>query len=206
MTSLSNAQKTWIATSIPAANASQIQQALHSNGNSLPCSVTAVSGQLVTIKFEVNALQTLPAITVPIATSEYDWLPVQVGDKGLAEGGTIYIGGISGQGGGVADLTPRGNLSCLVFRPISNAAWTVGNPNQRVIQAPAGVLIQTANGMSSVNVTDDAVTITAGGKTWVFNASGGTLSDGVVAETHIHHQGADSHGDTEQPTSAPVNP
>lgn len=177
-----NAQKTWYATALPAAAAAMIEQALHSAGNALPCSVVAVNGQLVKVNFLVQGAQTLPQIWIPIDTSIYDWMPIQVGDLGRAVGGTIYIGGVSGQGGGVANMTPRGNLSCLVFQPIANAGWTSpGNQNQRVVQGPAGVLIQTTGSNEpTIDLTTSEVTIAMGSTNITVSAAGVIINSGTV--------------------------
>ena len=51
--------------------------------------------------------------------SPYGRDPTQVGDKGYASPSDYYIGGINGLGGGSSNLNPRGNLTPLVFHPIS---------------------------------------------------------------------------------------
>ena len=128
--------------------------AIRQLGRSLPCSVVAVSGQIVTVKIEVNdpIFNTMPQLTIPIATSVYDWLPVQIGDRGVARASEVYLGGISGLGGGVADLTTRGNLTAVVFEPIAHATWTVPNPNQRVVQGLAGVHLKEVGSGQTLDV------------------------------------------------------
>lgn len=172
-------------------------------GQAIPCHVTARSGQIVTVAFDVAGDgATLPPVTIPIATSIYDWMPLQNGDKGYTAVASVYLGGVSGLGGGTASLTQPSNLTALVFVPVSNTTWGAPDTNQRVVQGPDGVLIQTISGGSSVNVTTSAVTITVGGKVWVFNSSGLTLSNGIVAEPH-EHGGVEAGGSN---TSGPVNP
>lgn len=174
-------------------------------GKALPCSVVAVLGQIVKVKFEINAPGlTLPgSVVMPIATSLYDWLPVQIGDTGVTMPADVYLGGISGLGGGIANLTQRANLTSLVFVPVAKASWSVPNANQRVVQGPAGVLLRDTGAASNVDITTTGITLSFGGHSIVINASGITL-DGILWDTHYHTQAADSHGDSEANTSGPV--
>lgn len=151
--------KTWLADSLNQLATQKALTAIQQTGRALPCSVVAVSGQIVTVKFEVQGTFTLPQVTMPIATSRYDWLPIQVGDPGYTAPADVYLGGISGLGGGIANMSQRGNLTTLVFTPVSNAAWTAANVNQRVVQGPAGVLIKTTNGAIYIDLTTADITI-----------------------------------------------
>src|SRR5580692_8889340 len=88
--------------------------AIQETGRSLPCSVTAVDGSLVTVKFEVMGAWTLPPLTLPKAESAWMRTPTQVGDVGFTVPADTFLGAISGLGGGVADLSKDyGNLSTL---------------------------------------------------------------------------------------------
>lgn len=201
--SANNAQKLPFAQSISRFAEKKVADAIHILGKALPCHVTAVAGQIVTVAFDItDPVFTLPSITIPINTSVYDWLPIQIGDKGFTAPSDVYLGGVSGLGGGVAGLTLQGNLTALVFTPVSNASWAPpgGDPNMRVIQGPDGVLAQTMDGEASVKIIDGSVVITAAGLTWTFGATGLVLSNGVIAETHIH---ADAQGGVVGP---PENP
>lgn len=196
-----NAERLWFQNSLNQIAIERAAEAIEQLGRALPCSVVSVSGQIVTVQFEVSSAPfTLPQITIPVATGKYDWQPIQKGDTGITQPADVYLGGISGLGGGTADLTRRGNLSTLVFVPVSNKAWTVPNANQRVVQGPEGVLLQTLDGTNSVNIAASGVTITVGGKTWTFTSAGFTMDTGVVAETHIH---SDPQGGV---TGAPQSP
>jgi hypothetical protein len=55
-------------------------------------------------------------------------------------------------------------------------------------------------------VSPGVVTLKAQGKTWTFGSAGFTMSNGVIAETHIHPQPNDSAGDGEADTDGPINP
>ena len=135
--------------------------AIQALGQALPCHVVAVAGQIVTVAFDtVTPGQTLPQVKMPILTSPYDWLPVQVGDKGVTVPSDVYLGGVSGLGGGTATLAPVGNLSALVFAPVANAAWSTTYQNYRVVQGPDGVVLQTLDGAVVLKLDATGVTIT----------------------------------------------
>lgn len=183
-----NAQKTPIARSLNLFAERKALDAIQVLGKALPCHVTAVQGQIVTVAFDVDAPFTLPSVTMPIATSVYDWLPVQVGDKGYTAPADAYLGGISGLGGGVASLTQPANLSALVFTPVSNAAWAVpgGDPNMRVVQGPDGVRIQDTTGAVLATFSKTAgISMSFGGHTLVINATG-VIIDGRDFINHEH--------------------
>lgn len=181
-----NSQKTPLTASLGALARQAAKDAVRQLGLDLPCSVVAVAGQIVTVKFEVQAGKlTLPQVTMPIATSGYDWIPVQIGDKGVARSADTYLGGISGLGGGVASLTLRANLSAMVFHPISAKAWSAPNPNQRVVKGPAGVLLEDASGNAKINLTHDSITLTVGSHSVVLTATGLSIN-GIDFETHRH--------------------
>lgn len=118
----------------------RIWDSLQNAGRSLPCTVTDVVGQIVTVAFNVDANLNLPLVTVPVATSLYDWLPIQVGDKGFTVSADVYIDNITGLGAGqTPSITRPANLAALVFVPLPNAAWTAPVlANQRTIQGPGG--------------------------------------------------------------------
>lgn len=146
----------------------------------MPCSVVSVSGQIVKVKFELNAAPfTLPPVTLPIATSIYDWLPVQVGDAGVTLPADYYLGGISGLGGGVADLRQHGNLSTLVFQPISNKSWSVPDASQRVVQGPGGVLVRDTSNAATINTTPAQIELALGSSSIVLTSSTITLTVGA---------------------------
>src|ERR1700740_3746370 len=116
-----NYGKLWLQKTSNQLAITRAQQAIRRLGRALPCRVVAVSGSIVTVAFEVNAAPwTLPNITIPKAESNWVRMPTQVGDKGYTAPADAYLGGISGLGGGVATLTQPGNLTALVFTPVSN--------------------------------------------------------------------------------------
>ncbi|MEX3914895.1 hypothetical protein AB4Y43_01425 [Paraburkholderia sp. BR10872] len=173
--------------------AKSINDAFQMTGKGLPCSVVSVSGAIITVKFEVNSQFTLPNVTVPLFGPEYIRYPIQKGDKGAVVPFDAYLGGMSGLGGGVADLTQRANLSTLVFLPIGNKLWTSVDPNAVTIYGPNGVVLRDTGSNSIITLTPSSIAIVApnqiqlktGSTTmtltptgWSITGSNGSLSDG----------------------------
>src|SRR3981189_2805259 len=103
-----NSRKIPLARSLNTAAMQRAADAIQQLGKALPCKVEEVKGQIATVSFEVANLPfTLPKVKIPIATSKYDWIPIQKGDKGVAQPSDVYLGGISGLGGGTADYPQR---------------------------------------------------------------------------------------------------
>ncbi|MCM2546200.1 hypothetical protein [Burkholderia glumae] len=195
------------------------QQAINATGNALPCRVTAVSGSIVTVAFEVTGIWTLPPITIPKAESPWIRMPTQVGDKGVTMPADVYLGGISGLGGGTADFRRRGNLSALVFVPVSNSGSPPDDPNAAQVCGPNGMIARTTQGTeSSAVVNQEGVTLTYGGaslaltsagivmsfggRTIVLNADGLSI-DGNSYENHTHGYLPGSGSKTQ--TDPPIN-
>lgn len=214
-----DAQKTWLARTLNQFGQKKAAEAIQLLGKALPCSVAAIPTAgipIVVVKFEINAAPfTLPHVTVPVFGFEYARFPIHVGCKGVVFPADFYLGGISGLGGGTADLTQPSNLSALVFFPVGNAGWTASEaPNKLVLYGPDGVILRDANSVSRVVVTADGVEmfldsgkalkvhgdIEVDGNVYALFGSGGVIN----LSSHIHHQPNDSHGDTEQPTTPPI--
>lgn len=127
----------------------------------MPCSVVSVEGAIITVKFEIqDAVLTLPNVTVPLFGPEYIRYPIQKGDKGVVFSCDAYIGGMSGQGGGVAGLTQPSNLSALVFFPIGNVNWVTVDPQSVVVYGPNGVVLRDAGSACTFTLTPSGITIT----------------------------------------------
>lgn len=149
-------QKTPLARSLNQFAERKIRGAMTLVGQSLPASVVAVvSSGIVTVKFELtNIPYTLPSVTVPLFGPEYIRYPIQPGCKGFVVAADAYIGGMSGLGGGVADLTQMANLSTLVFFPIGNRTWTPSDdPNSTLIYGPDGTIIRNIAKTATLKVT-----------------------------------------------------
>jgi len=181
-----NYQKTPLAESLARIPAEIVAAMQQEEGKALPCSVVAVNGSIVTVKFEVNAPQTLPQISIPKAESRWIRAPIQVGDYGVTMPADTYLGGISGLGGGVATLTTEMNLTALAFVPIASTSFPAVNVNAAYIGGPEGAVISTEDGSVSITVEVGQIVLKAAGKTWTFGSAGLTMSTGIVAETHGH--------------------
>lgn len=161
------------------------RQAIENTGRALPCRVVKVSGSIVTVAFEVqNSPQSLPNITIPKAESPWLRMPTQAGDKGVTMPSDAYLGGVSGLGGGTATMTRRGNLSALVFVPVSNSGAGPIDPDAAQVQGPNGVISRTTQGITSQVVTDQTgTTITYGDVSFTVNAAGITITIGAQTFT-----------------------
>lgn len=171
----------------------KIQKALQLNGKILPVSVVLREKNMITVKFELtNIPYTLPEMTVPLFGPQYIRYPMQPGDRGIVIPADAYLGGVSGQGGGIADLTPPGNLSALVFLPISYTEWEYADPDTLVMYGPDGVILRDQGSKCTFILTPDSVAISApksfkvtvGGtsvqltpESWAIYGDQGTLQD-----------------------------
>lgn len=157
-------------------------------GQSLPGRVTAVTGAIVTVAFDIEPA-TLSKVTMPLAGSEYSRLPIQVGDKGYAAAADAYLGGVSGLGGGTADLSLRGNLSTLVWVPLGNKDWPVppgSDGNTHVLYGKnALLLLDSIAGNSSIKLTSTSISLDCGGHNITIDSSGVHI-DGRIFLAHEH--------------------
>jgi len=182
---MSTAQKISFQKSLNAIGQARAQDEIRALGRALPCSVVAVNGAIVAVKFEIESDFIIPNVTMPMVGSEYLRLPVQVGDKGVCFGCDASIGHISGLGAPKApDLTQPGNLSALVFFPIGSKLWRSESPDKVTIYAPNGVIIKDFNNASSVTVLPGSVVILGNGMT---TSSGVVTKDCVCAFTGAPH-------------------
>lgn len=129
----------------------QAMQAIQKTGRALPCTVVEVDGPLVTVKFEAQmpitqldgsqSQVTLPNIQIPKAQSQYAFEPTQIGDVGITLPADTFLGGITGQGAGVADLSvDYGNLSTLVWVPVAAKSFSNSpDANKFWLNGPGGV-------------------------------------------------------------------
>ena len=185
-----------IQNSIPTAIDKGAQDRQQLNVQNLPCTVTAVMGELVQVKVEAQGNYTIPKVLVPQAFSQWIREPTQVGDKGFLTSANYYIGGMSGIGGGVANYQKRGNMTPMVFQPISQKAFpanTNRNLNALLLNGPQGVVLQDTGGSCTLTLTSSGVVISVGGNTITINAAGISVSTGTitnqgkdVGSTHVH--------------------
>ncbi len=201
---MSNFAKLWAQKRINQASIQRANEAIHSTGRALPCRVIAVIGSLVTVGFEVNAGSVaLPSITIPKAESNWIRNPTQIGDTGITIPSDVYLGIISGQSPVLPSIYVKpGNLSSLVFMPVSNKNSPPSDPNAAIVQGPNGFIGQVVGGASSVIANETSITLTFGTSTIVMNASGititsagqtfelssaGILINGLNFGTHYHY-------------------
>jgi hypothetical protein len=146
----------------------KIRQAESMLAKSMPASVVEVdkSGTIVTVKIEVQSGYKFPKIQCPVYGPQYVRWPIQKGDKGCFLSADYYLGGMSGLGGGVAELGPCGNISTGVWFPIGNMGFDpTDDPNKVVLYGPDGVILKTtAKDKGKIDVGPDAVNISYGPK------------------------------------------
>lgn len=196
----SNAQKTPVVKTLNEFAAKKAIDAIAILGKALPASVVSVSGSIVTVKFELDVTFTLPQVTVPIATSVYRREPTQVGDLGVVRPADVRLGGISGLGGGTANLTTPSNLGALVWEPVANANWpATDDPNAYVIYGPNGAIIRDSGkncqillDQTKIEITGkNTVKVAVGANSITISSSGidieGTLTiNGTAYLAHLH--------------------
>jgi hypothetical protein len=211
---MSNSQKTPFQRSINAVAEKRVGDAIQQRGKGLPCSVVSVAGAIVTVKFEVQSGFTLPQVTIPLFGPEYIRYPIQVGDKGVVVPLDARLGGISGLGGTVADLTVPSNLGALVFLPIGNALWSSVDQNSVTIYGPNGVVMRDTGSNSVITLTPTSISMvsptqikaTCGGCTFTLNSSGaytlsGSASGAISAPSLSLTDGSHNTGPTVMATA-----
>lgn len=199
---MSNAQKTPLARTLPRFAQQKVMDEIAKRGRGLPGHVVAITGQIVTVNFDVKDVTLPKQVQMPVLTSEYDRLPIQVGDLGLARPAGTYLGGVSGLGGGVADLSLRGNLTTLVWEPIANSTWTNppgSTPNTHVLYGKDTLLLlDSIENNASIKLSASGITLTVGSHSIAITSSGisigpNTTIDGKVFLSH-EHSGVQSGG------------
>lgn len=154
----------------------------HIRGRGLPCHVVDVMGSILEIAFDVSsAPYTLPNVVLPKAESQYIRAPLQVGDHGIAVPAGTYLTGITGQGGGLADLTVPGNLDALYFLPIASTGFPAVDTTKAFIAGPTGAVIQTLDGKSVLLLTETGLTYTLDGVViWNLTTTGGAMAGQIT--------------------------
>jgi hypothetical protein len=190
-----NAQKTPLARSLNQFAEQRINGYMQFVGrNSLPAQVTAVNGSIVTVSFQVTSPYTLPTVTVPIVGSEYIRLPIQKGCTGMVQQADAYLGGVTGLGGGMADLSIPANLSSLVFLPLGSKNFSAtDNPNAVVIYGPDGVIIRDTGKKNTFTLTQNGVTLTQTAGGFVITVPAGqavTINGALVVDGNLQLNGA----------------
>lgn len=174
-----NSKKIPFAASLNSAAMQKAQDAIQLMGKALPASVVSVAGQIVTVKFELNGVFTLPHVTCPIYGAEYARMPTQIGDKGVVIPADFYLGGVSGLGGGVAGFDQRANLATLIFFPIGNTGFAAVDANAVVLYGPNGVVVRDTSSASIMTLTPGNIVFTTPG-TFTVNAPQIALNGAIV--------------------------
>ncbi|EPF4805280.1 hypothetical protein ACSSF6_000341 [Escherichia coli] len=184
----------------------KIENAFQKSGKVLPASVVKQTGNMITVSFELRDIPyVLPQVTIPLFGPQYIRYPMQPGDKGIVIPADTYIGGVSGQGGGIADMTPPANLSALVFLPISNTEWQGVDGQVVTVYGPEGVTLRDSGSNTTFLLkpdsiaisTPDSFTVTVGGTVfsltgskWSLSGQAGHLQDSVASTSPaIMHAG-----------------
>lgn len=154
---------------------------------SIPVSVTKVVGEHVQVKVEAQGKFTIPGnMLYPQVFSAWIRQPTQVGDKGVLVPADYYLGGMSGNAGGVANYSGRGNLTPLAFVQLSQKSFPTNNTrnlNQAFINGPQGVRLQTTDGNAFIDIGTGAIRIKFGSNEVVINGSGITLNGNNITLT-----------------------
>lgn len=186
--------------------ANKIAQAQLMAGKVLPAAVVERNGNMVVIQVLLrNVPYVVPHLTVPLFGPEYVRYPMQPGDRGILIPADAYLGGVSGLGGGTADLTPPANLSALTFLPISNTEWENVDPNVLTMYGPEGVTLRDSESKTTFLLTPESVTIatpnqfkvtvggtafTLTGTSWALTGQSGNIQDSDASTSpSIMHEG-----------------
>jgi len=186
-----NGLVTPLAYSLPRTADSRAQNKYQIGTKALPVVVTKIVGELVTVAVQAKGNFTIPQILIPQAFPAWMRWPTQVGDKGWAVPADLYLGGMSGLGGGTADYWDRGNLTPLVFVQISQKQFPT-NPtrdlNAVFVNGPNGVVLQDTKGNNIFTLTPTGITVKLGSVTFTFDKDGFHVDGGGAK---IFNQGHD---------------
>lgn len=177
--SAGNEQKTPLQRSLNIIGEQAALDAIATLGKALPATVVAVTGSIVKVKFNLQSTPwNLPEITMPAAMYEYGRVPIQVDDAGAVIPSDASLGGISGLGQGAPTLALTGNLSSLLWIPVSRSSWPDPlDPNAYELWGPAGVILRNGASTCKIVLNDNGITITLPtGKPLIIN--GDTLLNG----------------------------
>lgn len=144
-----------------------IEDRLDIKGKQLPCYVTDVDNQFVTVHFDMLPDGIVyPEITIPIMGWEYIRIPIQKGDKGVTLAADVSLRNISKQVG-VANRSILPSLTPLFFVPIANTQWSKEDGKKVVIVGPEGAIIKTKDAKDIITVDSDKIELKSGSSTTV---------------------------------------
>lgn len=181
-----NALKTPLTYNINKFTQKKTNDALQLEGKELPAAIESTANNMVTASFQVTGYGALPQVTVGVAMSRYVRVPLRNGDKGVLRAADAVLGGVTGQGTGVASNVKPGNLGALVFEHVSNTDWpAVVDPLALELAAPHGIVAKTFDGTAELILNQSGLNITFGGHSFVINSTGIFL-DGKRWDIHEH--------------------
>lgn len=182
-----NSQKTAVARTLNTFAERKVLGAIAQLGQGLPAQVVAVAGSIVTVKFLLTSVYTLPNVTCSLNGPQWWRQPTQVGDKGVVLSASAYIGGVTGLGGGTADLSQRANLSTLIFFPVGSTDFSeTDDPNAHVIYGPDGAIIRDTGKKNVLTWAATGVTMSITAGTLTINIPG---SESVVINGNVQING-----------------
>lgn len=183
----------------------QSNRAVHMDGRSMPATVVSMNGSIATINFELDSPYTLPQIQVPVFGAEYIRVPIQPGCKGVVMASDYYLGAMSGLGPGRATLPKRGNLSNLVFFPISNSGWASEDGKTLTLYGVTGVkIMDKPGGASLVSVEDGSITLSNGNSSVAITSDGVAISGNLTINGQAYTQHTHTNGNGGHPTGGVI--
>lgn len=179
---MTNAQRTPLVDGLNRFVNDKIFDASELVGKSLPATVVEVdpSGTIVKVNFEIDTKVNIPQVQCPIGFPEWVRWPIQKGDKGFVTSCDLYMGGMSGLGGGKASFTQQPNLTTLIWFPCGNIALpSTDDPQKVVLYGPTGVILEDQQKKCILTLTPDGITITLNGQPYIsVNANGMSFTFG----------------------------
>jgi hypothetical protein len=142
-----------------------------------PCHVSKILPKdIVEVTIDATGVFTFPKLQIPQTFSKYSREPTQVGDPGYIVSCDYYLGGESGQSGGVANLYSRGNLTTGAFQPVSNTNWETRDPNKYYhTGGPTGYIARSADEKTYMHI-DQFANITHNAVQGIAHIAGNLLS------------------------------
>jgi len=165
-----NVQKTPLVDTLNRFTRGKIGSAAEILDKAMPATLVSMdeSNTIVTIQFEIDSVYTIPQVTCPIGFPEFIRLPLYAGMKGYVVPANYYMGGMSGLGGGRAQLTRMANLANCVWMPVGNKDnLPTPNKDAAVLYGPDGAILTNKDSVEVVggaSQTFNGVTIKVDGK------------------------------------------
>lgn len=182
-----NAQVTPFARSLQRFTSTVSRAATRILGQSVPATLAEISGPIVKVNFEVTHANLPGMVEMPVLGSRYYRPPYQSGEKGFALSADYFMGGMSGLGGGTADLSQRGNLATAAWTPVGNKSWPGVDPDTNVVTGgPNGITLRDSESPgATITLQNDAIVLSCGGHNITID-SAGVIIDGRIFLLHEH--------------------